>query len=209
MPMSGSLAKSPQSRPTRARGLKLRETAACRRPSASRPTRARGLKYEGLTEKNVTLMSRPTRARGLKCAPSAPHRFGANVAPHTGAWIEMLPIKNQTTSALASRPTRARGLKYWTRIRRHQRYRSRPTRARGLKFTCQDKYVAVDGVAPHTGAWIEIRRRTCRSMSRCVAPHTGAWIEIPQPTPRRTPSSVAPHTGAWIEMRVAHSKHMG
>ena len=55
------------------------------------------------------------------------------VAPHTGAWIEILgdgKIKLTT----ASLPIRERGLKY-----QHIRLRTRG-----------------EAVAPHTGAWIEI-----------------------------------------------------
>ena len=33
-------------------------------------------------------------------------------------------------------------------------------------------------VAPHTGAWIEIRDVDDLNLEAIVAPHTGAWIEI-------------------------------
>ena len=39
---------------------------------------------------------------------------------------------------------------------------------------------------------------------RCgVAPYTGAWIEIPFPQPPQKGEGVAPYTGAWIEMHGA------
>ena len=55
-------------------------------------------------------------------------------------------------------------------------------------------------VAPHTGAWIEMKLDTSVSRPAEVAPHTGAWIEILKLTPSSQSSPVAPHTGAWIEI---------
>ena len=79
-------------------------------------------------------------------------------------------------------------------------------------------------VAPHAGAWIEIKlcllctaaattshptrvrglkwRFICSgslSISE-VAPHAGAWIEIKIWAQKSCPCSVAPHAGAWIEI---------
>ena len=49
-------------------------------------------------------------------------------------------------------------------------------------------------VAPHTGAWIEMRHYAREFMHIIVAPHTGAWIEM---TPLRYDATVsarrAPH----------------
>ena len=81
-------------------------------------------------------------------------------------------------------------------------------------------------VAPHVGAWIEIRKviimavvllshptwvRGLKSESEGaelpaggVAPHVGAWIEI---YPRVRPVmlfKVAPHVGAWIEIVIRY-----
>ena len=55
-------------------------------------------------------------------------------------------------------------------------------------------------VAPHTGAWIEIKSQERASRGWIVAPHTGAWIEITRLVGIRLAFKVAPHTGAWIEM---------
>ena len=33
-------------------------------------------------------------------------------------------------------------------------------------------------VAPHVGAWIEIREECIARLEKNVAPHVGAWIEI-------------------------------
>ncbi len=35
-----------------------------------------------------------------------------------------------------------------------------------------------NGVAPYTGAWIEIENCFYKSLESTVAPYTGAWIEI-------------------------------
>ena len=78
------------------------------------------------------------------------------------------------------------------------------------------------GVAPYTGAWIEISAYCSSSVSLIVAPYTGAWIEIQMqagsranrtslPTRERglklkrleaalQINPVAPYTGAWIEI---------
>ena len=55
-------------------------------------------------------------------------------------------------------------------------------------------------VAPHVGAWIEIRNQDVSISVGAVAPHVGAWIEIQDPCPKITPAVVAPHVGAWIEI---------
>ena len=101
---------------------------------------------------------------------------------------------------------------------------SHPSRVRGLKYDKDLLRVLHAGVAPFTGAWIEIKRhRSLKSPAGRVAPFTGAWIEIPGWRPARAaaPAShpsrvrglksvrhtslrshpeVAPFTGAWIEM---------
>jgi hypothetical protein len=57
------------------------------------------------------------------------------VAPHTGAWIEILtPLHTQL------------------------RLRSLPTRERGLKSLWGGRQMGIKEVAPHTGAWIRIQR---------------------------------------------------
>jgi len=127
-----STGRTAESRPTRARGLKL----ALQRVQlqllgvashagawietgltitgvgypASRPTRARGLKlcfYGRIIKIN---RSRPTRARGLK-----------HTAPENLCFLGR------------SRPTRARGLKRRIGWQKPNTGESRPTRARGLK----------------------------------------------------------------------------
>ena len=56
------------------------------------------------------------------------------------------------------------------------------------------------GVAPFTGAWIEITPPWVWLTREIVAPFTGAWIEITPPWVWLTREIVAPFTGAWIEI---------
>ena len=55
-------------------------------------------------------------------------------------------------------------------------------------------------VAPHVGAWIEMRERAESNRPEYVAPHVGAWIEIFVAFCSSDCLSVAPHVGAWIEI---------
>ena len=76
----------------------------------SLPTRERGLKSFTAIRQGSVLPSLPTRERGLKCC-LAPSGCGAGlVAPHAGAWIEILLLVTQPPLSL-SLPTRERGLK--------------------------------------------------------------------------------------------------
>ena len=85
-------------------------------------------------------------------------------------------------------------------------------------------------VAPHVGAWIEIKKksfinlrrpshptwvrglkyhtRTNTEVIRSVAPHVGAWIEIVVFRAARVRSLVAPHVGAWIEMLIEYVRRI-
>ena len=57
------------------------------------------------------MLSRPTRARGLKLEDFANLSLKSDVAPHAGAWIETVPLREHEIEIAMSRPTRARGLK--------------------------------------------------------------------------------------------------
>ena len=72
-----------------------------------------------------------------------------------GAWIEMFP-KCFPPKLKKSHPTWVRGLKYCVRL-----WSVRQTK-----------------VAPHVGAWIEIKGIYQTANFSDVAPHVGAWIEI-------------------------------
>ena len=58
-------------------------------------------------------------------------------------------------------------------------------------------------VAPHTGAWIEIRRVLAINSRKASHPHTGAWIEILKSS--NNLADVAPHMGAWIEISTEYN----
>ena len=79
---------------------------------------------------------------------------------------------------MRSHPSRVRGLKYpWRRRSLFLRW-SHPSRVRGLKSRHESVWRAPEGVAPFTGAWIEITNVTDYDSLTIVAPCTGAWIEI-------------------------------
>ena len=87
--------------------------------------------------------------------------------------------------------------------------RSLPSRERGLKF---DKYalgLLCVGVAPFTGAWIEIPVLQAGWSLMAVAPFTGAWIEIPCIVAFLRYGLVAPFTGAWIEIHACRAHGRG
>ncbi len=71
---------------------------------------------------------------------------------------------------------------------------------RGLKFALPSICFADVGVAPFTGAWIEIYGGLSICDRKQVAPFTGAWIEITFLLADIPDIAVAPFTGAWIEM---------
>ena len=94
---------------------------------------------------------------------------------------------------------------------------------RGLKYAYAILRPYGGFVAPHVGAWIEIKEhrnevRSDRShptwvrglkleefkgslKKQGVAPHVGAWIEIQYMFQDASEVDVAPHVGAWIEIR--------
>ena len=79
-----------------------------------------------------------------------------NVAPHAGAWIEMCIAPLYPGHCVSSLPTRERG----------------------LKPAFSAVFVRLLPVAPHAGAWIEIYAQHITNMLDRVAPHAGAWIEM-------------------------------
>ena len=78
-------------------------------------------------------MSLPTRERGLKYIPLYKRFDLGAVAPHAGAWIEMLPIEGLTEASNVAPHAGA-----WIEIR-----------VVVVPST-------IPNVAPHAGAWIEI-----------------------------------------------------
>ena len=84
---------------------------------------------------------------------------GVRVAPHWGAWIEMICSLN-VSAILVSHPTGVRGLKCDDDPSDGIPRASHPTGVRGLK--CRRFFRPIPGfqVAPHWGAWIEITTRS-------------------------------------------------
>ena len=91
----------------------------------------------------------------MKYAKRMGNGMHCHVAPHAGAWIEMV-----------------------VRERKRHGYRSLPMRERGLKSERGGQAVGLMTVAPHAGAWIEILQRQVAQPTYVVAPHAGAWIEM-------------------------------
>ena len=77
-------------------------------------------------------MSLPTRERGLKSSKNQTKVLSGNVAPYTGAWIEIFS-EVFTYKFGRSLPTRERGLKYVYEVKKDRETPSLPTRERGLK----------------------------------------------------------------------------
>ena len=99
----------------------------------SRPTRARGLKLRKAIELAMPDFVAPHAGAWIETTYLTIDVPTAFVAPHAGAWIETSTFKATLASPLASRPTRARGLKPLHAFKRRGQRVSRPTRARGLK----------------------------------------------------------------------------
>ncbi len=70
----------------------------------SRPTRARGLKLRYSINKGSHPMSRPTRARGLKLSTKLDIPVHLQVAPHAGAWIETCAAVTLSSRDLSRAP---------------------------------------------------------------------------------------------------------
>ena len=95
--------------------------------------RERGLKYITPPPVCGSALSLPMRERGLKLYSEEGRRHLLYVAPHAGAWIEIV-------------------FGGW----RVQTWLSLPMRERGLKYGQGNPKKSLYAVAPHAGAWIEI-----------------------------------------------------
>ena len=104
---------------------------------------------------------------------------GLQVAPFTGAWIEMVIQHCYFICALVA-PFTGAWIEIKASIHTGLEYASLPSRERGLKWQLGSGAPATQLVAPFTGAWIEIQSKTRISHLPRVAPFTGAWIEIPR-----------------------------
>ena len=143
----------------------------------SRPTRARGLKLRPDRASGPAKDVAPHAGAWIETLRRVYGHRRQCVAPHAGAWIETLhsspclinsdtsrPTRARGLKPLAtgmmlpmrgSRPTRARGLKHFLHLCSPLPYLSRPTRARGLKPLPARLGLCPKRVAPHAGAWIE------------------------------------------------------
>ena len=98
------------------------------------------------------------RVRGLKFTPLATAGSIPAVAPHAGAWIEIVRDNVGNKAKLVAPHAGA-----WIEICRIEErlyaVMSHPMRVRGLKSICPQYGQSTTTVAPHAGAWIEIGRR--------------------------------------------------
>ena len=97
--------------PMRERGLKCYRRFSYSVNAASLPMRERGLKYLPTCLFEASPSSLPMRERGLKYIGIAADEPKRVVAPHAGAWIEMIEVTDGKVH-LTSLPMRERGLKY-------------------------------------------------------------------------------------------------
>ena len=121
--------------------------------------------------------SLPTRGAWIEISPIVCTRPKCWVAPHTGAWIEMLLYVPNSAHLLGRSPHGERGLKF-AQVRN-----GRP----------------VVPSLPTRGAWIEISQRSPRHPSTLSLPTRGAWIEIAG-VHRADEWRSLPTRGAWIEI---------
>ena len=146
------------SHPSRVRGLKCTVARTLSLSArSSHPSRVRGLKLVLGIPGMAKVKSHPSRVRGLKFISKTWMQDLSEVAPFTGAWIEMIDSIFRKRSLVWSHPSRVRGLKSSRII--SQRFRSRrshPSRVRGLKSYFGGNPYPFKFVAPFTGAWIEI-----------------------------------------------------
>ena len=100
---------------------------------ASLPTRERGLKFtsRGIQERYFEVA--PYTGAWIEIALFTPIFAASAVAPYTGAWIEIGKTQ-QMVFLFLSLPTRERGLKLPIRLLCTVGKTSLPTRERGLKF---------------------------------------------------------------------------
>ena len=145
-----------QSLPSRGRGLKLWTKTVWTYTDKSLPSRGRGLKLERLRDELNKKMSLPSRGRGLKYDSISSNKFSCQVAPFTGAWIEInymlrnfylrfcrslhggvdwnKELKSDWSVIVTSLPSRGRGLKLDQANEYDLPAESLPSRGRGLKF---------------------------------------------------------------------------
>ncbi len=121
--------------------------------------------------------SLPTWERGLKSVTYCLCAKSLHVAPHVGAWIEMIVSCWSWFVGIVA-PHVGAWIEMYTDLFTAASILSLPTWERGLKYTSSLVINVHRHVAPHVGAWIEILCNFFGSPAHVVAPHVGAWIEI-------------------------------
>ena len=102
-----------------------------------------------------------------------------DVAPFTGAWIEMKPVPASTASLRRSHPSRVRGLKCYSISRRRRVRASHPSRVRGLKLSMyMEKQTQYFSSHPSRVRGLKYKSIANNMDISEVAPFTGAWIEM-------------------------------
>ena len=149
--------RGPWSHPTRVRGLKYDVIGSIARNFESHPTRVRGLKFFIDKDKAQQVAVAPHEGAWIEIFLRQAVGTLLIVAPHEGAWIEIRQAYCRCRGPWASHPTRVRGLKSHKPQAHSFIYQSHPTRVRGLKFDADKVEHANARVAPHEGAWIEIK----------------------------------------------------
>ena len=89
---------------------------------------------------------------------------------------------------------------------------SLPSRGRGLKYLIEYFLLCFNGVAPFTGAWIEISEFKSDSKSKESLPSRGRGLKFGTDISVHEIDPVAPFTGAWIEIsywKVAKNVKLG
>ena len=77
------------------------------------------------------------------------------VAPHAGAWVEILTCSGRMLPGLVA-----------------------PHAGAWVEITVVYLDLSAQDVAPHAGAWVEISSGPSQFQGLPVAPHAGAWVEI-------------------------------
>ena len=124
----------------------------------------------------------------------------SSVAPHAGAWIEMSSNNSVFSKCIKSLPTRERGLKSQGDCACPPCLPVAPHAGAWIEISLIRISSRPVMVAPHAGAWIEMTMLFAYSRIVLVAPHAGAWIETSQRIFDSRSEVVAPHAGAWIEI---------
>ncbi len=117
------------------------------------------------------------------------------VAPHTGAWIEIMLWYARKSLNYWSLPTRERGLKFSLNLLDFKILKSLPTRERGLKSIKSFAIISPILVAPHTGAWIEIDTTDMKELAQIGrSPHGSVdWNIHASLSPLQPLASRSPH----------------